>query len=498
MNRTTNMKKAQNNGYSEVSRFRGGAAIAACLAIAVTGIVGAKALFGSKNGTEETTAKTMQAAAQLNEQHRAGRSAKHIDMTPDEIFSMSIEELKALSGNEDDIVESKWSPQHICYGYRFAAFPEYVCAFDSFVNADEFAFAASDNVKFPPDWIEIDEGVEIGKGISAGMTYNEIKDRCDGYIYMKSGWRWLVCAAVDGKQCCFEIEQLTNDEYDYLSDNLGTYMTQSVDDIPKADGSYIDPTTTYGIIFGCERMDKEEWAEEHYKSKPVQTTSAPKKNKKAKAKKTTTTAKVDNAAVTETSTTTAVISEPETSSIVEFGQPVGHLDMTPDEIFSMSIDELKALSGYEYDIVESKWSPQHICYGYRFAAFPEYVCAIDAFQNPDENTIIDSYHVENAPNWIEVDEGVELGNGISAGMTYNEIKARCDGSIYVKFPWKCLVCADVNGRQCCFEIEELTDEEREILGDRLDSYVEQSADDTPKADASDIDPVTTYGLIFNY
>ena len=42
-------------------------------------------------------------------------------------------------------------------------------------------------------------------------------------------------------------------------------MTQSVDDILKADGSYIDPATTYGIIFSCERMDKEEWAINHYK-----------------------------------------------------------------------------------------------------------------------------------------------------------------------------------------------------------------------------------------
>ncbi len=511
MNRTTNnMKKAQNNGYSEVSRFRSGAAIAACLAIAVTGIVGAKAIFGSKNGTEKNTAGTMQAAAQLPtqaasrpasiEQNKPGHSVAHIDITPDEIFSMSIEELKELSGYEYDIVESKWSPQHECYGYRFAAFPEYVCAIDAFQNPDENTIIDSYHVENAPNWIEVDPGVDLGNGISAGMTYNEIKARCDGSIYVKFPWKWLVCADVNGRQCCFEIEELNDEEREILGDRLDSYVEQSADDAPKADASDIDPVTTYGIIFSWERMDKEEWAEEHYKadSKHVQTTAAPKKNKKAKAKKTTTTAKVDNVTKTETTTTTAVISEPETSSIVEFGQPVGHIDMTPDEIFSMSIDELKALSGYDYDIVESKWSPHHTCYGYRFAAFPEYVCAIDAFQNPDEASIINTYHVENAPNWIEVDPGVDLGNGISAGMTYNEIKARCDGSIYVKFPWKWLVCADVNGRQCCFEIEELNDEEREILGDRLDSYVEQSADDAPKADASDIDPVTTYGLIFNY
>ena len=102
------MKKAQNNGYSEVSRLRGGAAIAAYLAIAVTGIVGATALFGSKTSTEENTADTMQAAVQLNEQttavqNRSGHSVDHIDITPDQIFSMSIEELKALSGYEYDI-----------------------------------------------------------------------------------------------------------------------------------------------------------------------------------------------------------------------------------------------------------------------------------------------------------------------------------------------------------------------------------------------------------
>ena len=50
----------------------------------------------------------MQAAVQLNEQttavqNRSGHSVDHIDITPDQIFSMSIEELKALSGYEYDI-----------------------------------------------------------------------------------------------------------------------------------------------------------------------------------------------------------------------------------------------------------------------------------------------------------------------------------------------------------------------------------------------------------
>jgi hypothetical protein len=163
----------------------------------------------------------------------------------------------------------------------------------------------------------------------------------------------------------------------------------------------------------------------------------------------------------------------------------------------MSIEELKWLSDYDYDIVESKWSPQHRCYGYRFAAFPEYVCAIDAFTDPDENSIINTYHVNESPNWIEVDPDVDMGNGISAGMTYNEIKDRCDGDIYIKFPWRWLVCATVNGKQCCFEIEELTGEECGILGDRLDASEAQDTYGYAIADASDIDPTTTYGLIFN-
>ena len=269
MNRTANnMNKAHN--YGEVSRFRGGVAIAACLAIAVTGIVAAKAMFGSKNGTDKATAPSIQAAAQLSgqasiEQNKPGHSVDHIDITPDEIFSMSIEELKELSGNEYDIVESKWSPQHECLGYRFAAFPEYVCAFDSFTDLDETSAAAVNNAKLPPDWIEVDEGVDMGNGIMAGMTYNEIKDRCDGNIYMKNGWRWLICAAVDGKQCYFETEDLTGEQYDILSERLGSYQGQSIDEEPKDYAADIDPATTYGIIFSWERMDKTLWAVEHYK-----------------------------------------------------------------------------------------------------------------------------------------------------------------------------------------------------------------------------------------
>ena len=95
MKRTAyNMKNGQNNGYSEVSRFRGGVAIAACLALVATGTIAAKMMFGSKSGTEDN-APEIQAAAQLNkpasiEQNRPGHSVAHIDITPDEIFSMSI------------------------------------------------------------------------------------------------------------------------------------------------------------------------------------------------------------------------------------------------------------------------------------------------------------------------------------------------------------------------------------------------------------------------
>ena len=87
--------------------------------------------------------------------------------------------------------------------------------------------------------------------------------------------------------------------------------------------------------------------------------------------------------------------------------------------------------------------------------------------------------------------------GKAAGMTYNEIKDRCDGEIYIKFPWRWLVCADVNGKQCCFEIEDLTEEERGILGDRLDASKAQDTYGYAITDASDVDPTTTYGLIFN-
>ena len=174
MKRTAyNMKNGQNNDSGEVSRFRGGVAIAACLALVITGTVAAKVLLGSKYGSDEGTATGMQAAAQLRkpvsiEQNRPGHSSAHIDITPDEILNMSINELKELSSNEYDIVESKWSPQHRCYGYRFAAFPEYVCAFDSFTN-DETTFVASADVKFPPNWIEVDPGVDLGNGISFAL-----------------------------------------------------------------------------------------------------------------------------------------------------------------------------------------------------------------------------------------------------------------------------------------------------------------------------------------
>ena len=64
-------------------------------------------------------------------------------------------------------------------------------------------------------------------------------------------------------------------------------------------------------------------------------------------------------------------------------------------------------------------------------------------------------------------------------------------------PSRYLYSSTVNGKECCFEIEELSEEERGILDDRLDSSEEQDATGYPIADATDIDPTTTYGLIFN-
>lgn len=292
MNRThRDIKNDQYTGYGEVSRFRGVTAIAACLAIVITGAIAAKTMFGgridtqpgtkvstqlteqtttaslndSKTETETTEAPAVTSEPDTGSKKDDAQPESHIDITPDEILSMSIEELKELSNNEYEIVESKWSPQHLCYGYRFKAFPEYVCAFDGFTNPDEAEFKESFHVKYPPDWIEVDEGVDMGGGVSAGMTYNEIKELSDGTIYIDFTWRWLIRATVDGKLCCFEIEDLTDEQRDILGDRLDSYQGQSADETPKADASDINPTTTYGIIFSWDRIDTTRWAVDHYK-----------------------------------------------------------------------------------------------------------------------------------------------------------------------------------------------------------------------------------------
>ena len=311
MNRTTkNIKNDQSTGYGEVSRFRGVAAIAACLAITVTGIIAAKTMFGSRIGTDEGAASSMQVTEQLPAQNTEQLSSAPDDsvnaavtdsadeskpeetsapaetsepdtssineavepkkavapsITPEEILSMSIEELKELSNNEYEIVKSKWSPQHQCYGYRFKAFPEYVCAFDGLVNPDEVEFKESFETKFPPNWIEVDPGVDMGDGVYAGMTYNELKELSNGNIYMDFTWRWLIRATVDGKQYCFEIEDLTDEELGILGDRLDSSTQQNENGYPAIDASDVDPTTTYGIIFSWNRMDEDEWAINHYK-----------------------------------------------------------------------------------------------------------------------------------------------------------------------------------------------------------------------------------------
>ncbi|SDA32118.1 hypothetical protein SAMN02910447_03495 [Ruminococcus sp. YE71] len=303
-----NIKTDDNSSYGEVSRFRGGMAIAACLAVAVTGVIAAKMMFGSRIGTGEENASGMQMTTQSPEQTTiptdsvtavteldstddsadevadnstddtssndtssktdAEQPVAHIDMTPEKIFSMSTKELKELSNNQYEVVKAKFSPQHQCYGYRFAAFPEYVCAYDAF-NSDENSDTAIINDHLPPEWIEIDKGVDIGNGISAGMTYNEIKARCDGEIYAEPGWVWLICTTVGGRDYCFGIEDMTEEMYDALYDRLDIPKEESnVNNPGKSDASDIDPVTEYGLIFRWAWMSNEEelkWAVDHYK-----------------------------------------------------------------------------------------------------------------------------------------------------------------------------------------------------------------------------------------
>ena len=326
--------------YSEVSHFRRGAAIAACLAIVAASTLAIKMLVGGNIGTDEDTTSKMQVTAQLpvqnslpetsaadnsssseiddshddsdNEVTEPDSSADSknvqtdskadesepqeiiltdpytdndtestptesiredvkqptgsVEMTVDKLLSMSVSELKALSNNDYELVQAA-SAQAPHYGYKCAAFPEYVFCVNEATTTD---VQPSDDVDYAvysygsdtwhrvlsdeKEQLNLYTGAYVGDGITVGMTYNEIKDIC-GDIYIDSSNDTLNLRApvtIEGRKWYIRFE-LTDEQEDIvferLYESVGGKENLTWDNPGHADISDMNPVSDCAVYF---------------------------------------------------------------------------------------------------------------------------------------------------------------------------------------------------------------------------------------------------------
>ncbi|SFD40007.1 RNA polymerase sigma factor [Ruminococcus albus] len=160
--------------------------------------------------------------------------------------------------------------------------------------------------------------------------------------------------------------------------------------------------------------------------------------------------------------------------------------MSVDEMLSMSVDQLKALSNNDYDIVLSA-SSQAPYYGYKFSAFPEYVFCVDSAEDtesqPGDNV---DYGVINGDygTWYRVlgdkidqlnlYDGADVGAGLTVGMKYSDIEKTLGTDLSIHRIGTTLgLCADVviDGREWWIHFD-LTDEQEEKVQANISDQID--------------------------
>lgn len=160
--------------------------------------------------------------------------------------------------------------------------------------------------------------------------------------------------------------------------------------------------------------------------------------------------------------------------------------MSVDEMLSMSVDQLKALSDNDYEIVLSA-STQAPYYGYKCSAFPEYVFCLEEATTTETKPSGDvDYGVINSDNgtWYRVlgdkmDQlnlynGAYVGDGVTVGMNYSDIEKTLGTDLSIHRVGTTLeLCADVviDGRTWELHFD-LTDEQEEKVQANISDQID--------------------------
>lgn len=203
---------------------------------------------------------------------------------------------------------------------------------------------------------------------------------------------------------------------------------------------------------------------------------------------------------------------PETTEVPEEKKEAQPVEMTAEKLFSMTNSELRELSNNDFEVVAEPGfnfaDSGSIVFGIKCNAFPNYIYFVD-YRNEegqpsgpldapdrwhgDQKVVLDSEEVRE----LIVQGNEPLGEGISVGMTYSQIK-EANGSLHLyndgfAYPW-------INGRVWGLHFV-LTSEEKALINQKFDEIAleNEGSTDIPMIDLTElgIDPVCDYAHIYN-
>lgn len=186
-------------------------------------------------------------------------------MNVNELLSMSVDQLKALSDNDYEIVLSA-SNQAPYYAYKFAAFPQYVLGVS---QADCLHTQPSDDVDYvynesiygpeyrilsdKKDQINLYNGAYVGDEITVGMSYSQIKEKLGTDISLhacNTSLNWASTVEIEGKTWFLHYD-LTDDQEQILK---GIYDKQ-IDALEEEYGEkYSAYTNIYDITIDLDDL----------------------------------------------------------------------------------------------------------------------------------------------------------------------------------------------------------------------------------------------------
>ncbi|WP_024857556.1 RNA polymerase sigma factor [Ruminococcus albus] len=203
---------------------------------------------------------------------------------------------------------------------------------------------------------------------------------------------------------------------------------------------------------------------------------------------------------------------PDTTEVPEEKKEAQPVEMTAEKLFSMTNSELRELSNNDFEVVAEPGfnfaDSGSIVFGIKCRAFPNYIYFVD-YRNEegqpsepldapdrwhgDQKVVLDSEEVRE----LIVQGNESLGEGISVGMTYSQIK-EANGSLHLyndgfAYPW-------INNRVWGLHFV-LTAEEKALINQKFDEIAleNEGSTDIPMIDLTElgIDPVCDYAHIYN-